>query len=88
MSQSEIARLSGIPQPRLSKWIGGAVPNGADAALRLQAVEAILVKTKRAQKGRARARGRDGRKAHVSTVDSTGSKGLQTLRKRLEGVTE
>ena len=35
LSQSEIARRTSIPQPRLSRWEGGAVPVGADDALRL-----------------------------------------------------
>ncbi|MEK7945745.1 helix-turn-helix transcriptional regulator [Pigmentiphaga sp. YJ18] len=35
LSQSEIARRSGIPQPRISRWEGGATPTGADDALRL-----------------------------------------------------
>ncbi|AZV93568.1 hypothetical protein CBF45_07425 [Bordetella sp. J329] len=35
MSQSEIARKSGIPQSRISRWEAGMVPTGADDALRL-----------------------------------------------------
>jgi transcriptional regulator with XRE-family HTH domain len=36
LTQSDIARRTGIPQPRLSKWESGATPAGADDALRLQ----------------------------------------------------
>lgn len=35
MSQSEIARRTGIPQPRISRWERGAPPVGADDALKL-----------------------------------------------------
>ena len=35
LSQSEIARLTGIPQPRLSRWEAGKAPVSADDALRL-----------------------------------------------------
>lgn len=35
LSQSEIARRSGIPQPRISRWENGATPTGADDALKL-----------------------------------------------------
>ena len=38
MSQTEIARLTDIPQPRLSKWEGGEVPESADDALKLAAL--------------------------------------------------
>ena len=38
LSQSEIARLTGIPQPRLSRWESGDVPAGADDALKLAAL--------------------------------------------------
>ncbi|MGO3868951.1 MAG: helix-turn-helix domain-containing protein [Alcaligenes sp.] len=37
-SQSAIARKTGIPQPRLSRWQSGQVPDGADDALRLAAL--------------------------------------------------
>lgn len=37
-SQTEIARRTGISQPRLSRWENGATPAGADDALRLQAL--------------------------------------------------
>lgn len=42
LSQSEIARRTGIPQPRLSKWEKGDTPTGADDALKLQALHAEL----------------------------------------------
>jgi transcriptional regulator with XRE-family HTH domain len=35
LSQTEIARRSGIPQPRLSKWESGETPRVADDALKL-----------------------------------------------------
>lgn len=38
ISQSEIQRRTGIPQPRLSKWARGKVPSGADDALKLKAL--------------------------------------------------
>lgn len=40
LSQSEIARRSGIPQPRVSRWEAGATPDSADDALRLQTLVA------------------------------------------------
>lgn len=40
LSQSEISRLSGIPQPRLSRWESGEVPASADDALKLAALVA------------------------------------------------
>ena len=36
--QSSIARKTGIPQPRLSKWVAGRVPAGAEDALKLKAL--------------------------------------------------
>jgi transcriptional regulator with XRE-family HTH domain len=42
LSQSEIARRSGIPQPRLSRWEAGQVPDAADDALKLAALVAAL----------------------------------------------
>ncbi len=38
ISQSEIRRRTGIPQPRLSKWAAGKAPTGADDALKLRAL--------------------------------------------------
>lgn len=38
LTQSEIARRTNIPQPRLSRWENGEVANGADDALTLQAL--------------------------------------------------
>lgn len=35
LSQSEISRRTGIPQPRLSRWERGDAPTGADDALKL-----------------------------------------------------
>ena len=38
LSQSEISRRTGIPQPRLSRWEAGEVPDAADDALKLAAL--------------------------------------------------
>jgi transcriptional regulator with XRE-family HTH domain len=43
LSQAEIQRRTGIPQPRLSKWEKGEAPVGADDALKLAALEAELI---------------------------------------------
>lgn len=40
--QSELARKTGIPQPRLSRWESGDVPVAADDALKLQEFERML----------------------------------------------
>lgn len=40
MTQTEISRRTGIPQPRLSRWESGDVPDSADDALRLAALVA------------------------------------------------
>jgi len=42
MSQTEISRRTGIPQPRLSRWESGDVPESVDDALRLAALVAAL----------------------------------------------
>lgn len=42
-SQSDIARKTGIPQPRLSRWAAGDTPAGADDALKLLQLHAQLV---------------------------------------------
>jgi len=45
LSQTEIARRTGIPQPRLSRWEGGAIPIGADDSLKLlQLVDSLKSK--------------------------------------------
>ena len=38
LSQSEISRRTGIPQPRISRWGAGEVAAGADDALKLVAL--------------------------------------------------
>lgn len=43
MTQAEIARLTGIPQPRLSRWEGGDVPRTADDSLALAELHKRLV---------------------------------------------
>lgn len=43
LSQSEIARRTGIPQPRLSRWENGEAPDSADDALKLQKLHADSV---------------------------------------------
>ena len=42
LSQTEIARRTGIPQPRLSRWQAGAVPDSADDALKLLRLRAEI----------------------------------------------
>lgn len=42
LSQSAIARRTGIPQPRISRWENGEAPTGADDVLKLLALEAEL----------------------------------------------
>lgn len=36
LTQTAIAKRTGIPQPRLSRWAAGEPPVGADDALKLQ----------------------------------------------------
>lgn len=38
MTQAEISRKTGIPQPRICRWDAGNIPVGADDALKLQAL--------------------------------------------------
>jgi transcriptional regulator with XRE-family HTH domain len=42
LTQFEIARRSGIPQPTLSRWENGEVAKAADAALKLKELELEL----------------------------------------------
>lgn len=42
LSQIEISRRTGIPQPRLSRWQAGETPDAADDALTLARLEAEL----------------------------------------------
>ena len=42
LSQSEIARRTGIPQPRISRWESGDVAAGADDALKLMELASKL----------------------------------------------
>lgn len=42
LTQTEISRRTGIPQPRLSRWEAGEVPDAADDALRLAALAATF----------------------------------------------
>lgn len=51
-TQSMIARRTGIPQPRLSKWARGQTPSGAEDALRLQALHREAVASKQADEVR------------------------------------
>lgn len=41
-SQTRISEMTGIPQPRLSRWEGGDVPQAADDALKLAVLVANL----------------------------------------------
>lgn len=45
LSQMEIARRTGIPQPRLSRWFAGETPAGADDSLKLKALADALPPT-------------------------------------------
>ncbi|MGB4059595.1 MAG: helix-turn-helix transcriptional regulator [Burkholderiaceae bacterium] len=38
LTQAEISRRTGIPQPRLCRWEAGQIPVSADDALKLQAL--------------------------------------------------
>jgi transcriptional regulator with XRE-family HTH domain len=38
LTQTEIARLTGIPQPRISRWESGDVSRAVDDGLRLDAL--------------------------------------------------
>lgn len=49
MSQSEIARRTGVSQSKLSRWEAGEVAAGADDALRLVALAAALAEPKAEQ---------------------------------------
>ncbi|WP_039052094.1 helix-turn-helix domain-containing protein [Bordetella avium] len=42
MTQSEISRRTGIPQPRLSRWEAGAPSAGANDALKLAGLAQML----------------------------------------------
>lgn len=48
LSQSEIARRTGIPQPRLSRWEAGEVPASAEDGLKLAALAEQLCPAERA----------------------------------------
>lgn len=43
MTQAEIARRTGIPQPRLSRWESGEVPKTADDSLALADLHKRLI---------------------------------------------
>lgn len=43
LTQVEISRRSGIPQPRLSRWESGDAPSAADDALRLRRLHQELL---------------------------------------------
>ena len=45
LTQSEIARRTNIPQPRLSRWERGEAPESADDALKLRDLHAELIGT-------------------------------------------
>lgn len=46
-SQTKISALTGIPQPRLSKWASGESPRSADDALKLKALADKLERRKK-----------------------------------------
>ena len=43
LSQSEISRRTGIPQPRISRWEAGEAPDAADDALKLRELHQQLI---------------------------------------------
>lgn len=43
LSQSEISRRTGIPQPRISRWEAGEAPDSADDALKLHKLHCELI---------------------------------------------
>lgn len=53
LSQTEIARRTGIPQPRLSRWAAGEVPASADDVLRLVQLHGELAVTAPPENGAA-----------------------------------
>ena len=55
LSQTEISRRTGIPQPRLSRWENGDVPDAADDALRLRELDAQLTPKTTPSKARSTA---------------------------------
>lgn len=46
LSQAEISRRTGIPQPRISRWEAGRTPDGADDALKLAELAEKLAEQK------------------------------------------
>ena len=44
LTQADITRHTGIPQPRMSRWTAGQIPHGADDALKLASLAAKLAK--------------------------------------------
>lgn len=52
LSQVEIQRETGIPQPRISKWLNGKTPKGADDSLLL--ANLVERKERAAQRKRAK----------------------------------
>lgn len=50
LSQSEISRRTGIPQPRISRWEAGTVPPGATDALKLAQLDRQVSRRNQARK--------------------------------------
>ncbi len=50
LSQSEISRRTGIPQPRISRWERAEAPDTADDALKLRDLHASLTRTRKTAK--------------------------------------
>ena len=52
LTQADITRHTGIPQPRMSRWTAGQIPHGADDALKLASLAEKLARrhTKRASR--------------------------------------
>lgn len=47
LSQAEISRRTGIPQPRISRWESGDVAAGADDALKILQLHTTLSRRRR-----------------------------------------
>jgi predicted XRE-type DNA-binding protein len=54
LTQADITRHTGIPQPRMSRWTAGQIPHGADDALKLADLAAKLAKRNARRVARAR----------------------------------
>lgn len=54
LTQADITRHTGIPQPRMSRWAAGLIPPGADDALKLASLaEKVAKQAKRSTRKQA-----------------------------------